>query len=256
MPEGHTLHRLAREVGGDLVGKQLRISSPQGRFLEATALDGATLRRAFAIGKHLFLELDRALIHIHLGLFGKLKRQKPELPPRASARLRLVSKDRVWELTGPTRCECQTPEQFAKLEARLGPDPLGDSKRPRALAERIRRSRRPIGALLLDQSLLSGIGNVYRAEILFLAKLHPETLGNELSTADVDRIWRLAKDLLKLGVEHDRIVTVKGATRRTKRAESLYCYKRSQCRVCGAAIVRSVLGARAMYHCPVCQRAR
>jgi endonuclease-8 len=254
MPEGHTLHRLARDLAVDFVGKKLRISSPQGRFIEAATLDGATLRRTFAIGKHLFLDLDRALVHIHLGLFGKLKRQKPELSPRPSARLRLISAERVWELTGPTRCECQTPAQFAALEARLGADPLGDVRRPRAVAERIRRSRRSIGALLLDQSVFSGIGNVYRAEVLFLAKLHPETPGNELSAADIDRIWRLAKDLLKRGAEYNRIVTVKGGTRRTKRAEALYCYKRSECRVCGAAIVRSLIGGRAMYHCPECQR--
>jgi len=256
LPEGHTLHRLARDLDSDLAGKALRISSPQGRFTEAAALDGSTLRRAFAIGKHLFLELDRALVHIHLGLFGKLKRQKPGSPPRPSARLRLVGAERVWELTGPTRCECQTPERFAALQARLGADPLGDAKRPRAVGERIRRSRQAIGALLLDQTLFSGIGNVYRAEILFLASIHPETPGTELSPADVDRIWRLAKELLKRGAEYNRIVTVKGATRRTKRSEALYCYKRTTCSVCGAAIARSLVGGRAMYHCPSCQQRR
>jgi len=111
-----------------------------------------------------------------------------------------------------------------------------------------------VGKKLRISSPQGRIGNVYRAEILFLAKLHPETPGNELSAADVDRIWRLAKDLLKRGAEHNRIVTVKGGTRRTKRAEALYCYKRSDCRVCGAAIVRSLIGGRAMYHCPECQR--
>jgi formamidopyrimidine-DNA glycosylase len=255
MPEGHTLHRLARDLNTDLADKPLRISSPQGRFIEAEALDGATLRRAFAIGKHLFLELDRALVHVHLGLFGKFKRQKSDLPPRPSARLRLVSAERAWELTGPTRCECQTPELFAALQARLGADPLGDAKRPRAVGERIRRSRRAIGALLLDQSLFSGIGNVYRAEILFLAKIDPETPGAELSAADVDRIWRLAKELLERGAEHNRIVTVKGATRR-KNSEALYCYKRAACRVCGEAIMRSMVGGRAMFHCPHCQQRR
>lgn len=142
MPEGHTLHRLARDPGVDLEGKKLRISSPQGRFTEATALDGATLRRTFAIGKHLFLDLDRALVHIHLGLFGKLKRQKPELPPRPSARLRLVSDQRVWELTVPTRCECQTPEQFATLKAGR-PARRGQAPPRRRRAHSPRRRRAP-----------------------------------------------------------------------------------------------------------------
>jgi DNA-formamidopyrimidine glycosylase len=253
MPEGHTLHRLARDLNENLKGKKLEVSSPQGRFVDAAVLDGTKLRRAFAIGKHLFLELDRALVHIHLGLFGKMKRKKLELSPRASARLRLVSADAAWELTGPTCCELQTAEQFEALKARLGADPLGDSPRPRSLGERLRRSQRPIGALLLDQSLFAGIGNVYRAEILFLAKINPETPGSRLTTAEIDRVWRLAKVLLRRGADHNRIVTVKGADRRTKRSESLYCYKRSSCRVCGAAILRSLTGGRAMFHCPACQ---
>src|SRR6186713_3292730 len=133
MPEGHTLHRLARDLNKDLRGKKLEVSSPQGRFVEAATLGGAELRHAFAIGKHLFLELDRALVHIHLGLFGKMKRKKSELAPRETARLRLASADAAWELTGPTCCECQTPVQFEALKARLGADPLGDSPRPRTL---------------------------------------------------------------------------------------------------------------------------
>ncbi|MDF3065140.1 MAG: Fpg/Nei family glycosylase [Polyangiaceae bacterium] len=253
MPEGHTLHRLARDLDKDLKGKKLEVSSPQGRFVEADSLSGTTLHRAFAIGKHLFLELDRALVHVHLGLFGKMKRKKVELPPRASARLRLTSGAVAWELTGPTCCECQTAEEFEALTARLGADPLGDAPRPRSLGERLRRSKRPIGALLLDQTLFAGIGNVYRAEILFLAKLNPDAPGRSLTAADVDRVWRLAKELLKRGAEHNRIVTVKGGTRRTKRAEALYCYKRSSCRVCESTIVRSMTGGRAMFHCPECQ---
>ncbi len=253
MPEGHTLHRLARDLNQDLKGKKLEVSSPQGRFVEAASLSGATLHQAFAIGKHLFLELDRALVHVHLGLFGKMKRTKLALPPRASARLRLVSTDTAWELTGPTRCESQSVEAFEALKARLGADPLGDSPRPRSLGERLRRTQRPIGALLLDQSLFAGIGNVYRAEILFLAKINPEIPGSALTSADIDRVWKLAKALLRRGADDNRIVTVKGANRRSKRTETLYCYKRSECRVCGTAIVRSMIGGRAMFHCPACQ---
>ncbi len=256
MPEGHTLHRLARDLEQTLKGKQVSVTSPQGRFPEADSLEGATLRRAFAIGKHLFLELDAARVHIHLGLFGKMKRKKLTSPPRPTARLRLVSDALAWELTGPTCCELQDAEQFETLRARLGADPLGESARPRTLGQRLRRSQRSIGALLLDQSLFAGIGNVYRAEILFLAKLDPNTPGSALTSADVDRVWRLAKELLRRGADANRIVTVKGAHRRTKRADSLYCYKRSTCRVCEADIVRSTSGGRAMFHCPVCQPPR
>lgn len=254
MPEGHTLHRLALDLNRDFAGHSLGVSSPQGRFLEAAALDGARLKEAFAIGKHLFLRLDRGLVHIHLGLFGQFRRSRAGLPPKASVRLRLLGKERVWDLVGPTCCEVQSEEQFSALQARLGADPLGEQPRSRTVTARIRRSKRPIAALLLDQSLFSGIGNVYRAELLFLAKIHPDTPGSTLTNADIDRVWRLAKTLLRRGAEQNRIVTVPGATRRTKRSEALFCYKRSACRLCAASIVRSVVGGRTMYHCPGCQQ--
>lgn len=164
MPEGHTLHRLALDLNR-LCGSSAGYQLSAGSVSRSPSLDGATLTQAFAIGKHLFLRLDRGLVHIHLGLFGRFRRSKPGLAPKASVRLRLLGKERAWDLVGPTCCEDQSEEQFSALKARLGADPLGDQLRSRTVTARIRRSKRPIAALLLDQSLFSGIGNVYRAEL-------------------------------------------------------------------------------------------
>lgn len=256
MPEGHTLHRLARDLQREFAGRSVEVSSPQGRFLAASTLDGGVFERAYAIGKHLFIEVSGSRLHIHLGLFGKMKKQRAGAPPRASVRLRLGTDGATWDLTGPTACELVDEEAHARMQARLGADPLAPGARPAATWRRVHASRRAIGALLLDQSIVSGIGNVYRAELLFLVGLDPETPGTEVPKATFDALWRLARELLRRGVEANRIVTVPLAERRDaprSRREQLYVYGRATCRRCGTDVVRTTLAARTMYACPTCQ---
>ncbi len=251
MPEGHTIHRLVRDLTRDLGGQTVMCSSPQGRFEQAASLSGGVLHRAHAIGKHLFLDIGVVRVHIHLGLFGRFRRRRQSDAPRPSVRLRITGNGQPWDLIGPTACELLDNSAFEALRARLGADPLSDERRPSALWRRVHASKRPIGALLLDQSLFAGVGNVYRAELLFLARLHPHTRGCDIRKPVFERLWKLAQQLLRRGVSANRIVTVPGPGR--GRDGRLFVYKRAQCRECGLPIARSTLAARTMYHCPRCQ---
>jgi endonuclease-8 len=270
MPEGHTIHRLAQDLARDFAGVVVRASSPQGRFPEASRLDGHRLLETGAIGKHLFLTFDCGVVHVHLGLFGKFRRARTtaeRATPRDTVRLRLegcgavdeTPRDgKVWHLTGPTCCELLEPERFAALRARLGADPLSGERRSPLAWQRFHASSRPVSALLLDQRILAGIGNVYRAELLFLTKLHPETPGRDVSKTEFEALWKLSKELLARGVRANRIVTVPGEApdRRRRRGERLFVYKQRQCRVCSTAITRVTTAGRPVYFCPCCQPAR
>ena len=193
---------------------------------------------------------------MHLGLFGRFRRRRAPIPePRGQVRMRLETEELAWDLSGPTACECLEPDQVAALEARLGADPLSPRRRPASLWATVSTSSRSIGALLLDQRLFAGIGNVYRAELLFLLGTHPSTPGNELGKARFERLWTLSRELLARGVEQNRIVTVPGATRRTKKADALFVYGRRHCRACGTGVVITTSAARKLYHCPTCQPA-
>lgn len=253
MPEGHTIHRLARDLTRDFGGHTLSCSSPQGRFREADSISGHVFLGAHAIGKHLFLDIGDARVHIHLGLFGRFRRRRDAGDPRPSVRLRLDGNGRIWDLTGSTACELMDRAAFDRLRARLGADPLADGPRPSALWRRVHASKRPIGALLLDQSLFAGVGNVYRAELLFAVRLHPETRGCDVPKSTFERLWKIAKAFLRRGVSANRIITVPGSRGRSR--DRLYVYKRAECLECGTSITRSTLAARTMYHCPSCQMA-
>jgi endonuclease-8 len=261
VPEGHTIHRLARDLMADLGGRPVGASSPQGRFADgARRIDGATLATTEAWGKHLFLGYDNAeVLHIHLGLIGKLRRQPaPALDPVGQVRLRLEGEASVWDLSGPMICAVVPPDAVEVVTARLGPDPLRRDADHEAFVERVLRSRKPIGNLILDQDVIAGIGNVYRAEVLWALGIHPAREGRSLDRADVVSIWRWMVEALRLGVKRNRIVTVDPKElgvplAKIPREEAFNAYHRADCRRCGGLITPLDLGGRRIDVCPRCQ---
>lgn len=261
MPEGHTIHRLARQLERTLRGGPVHAWSPQGRFSGGAALlDGERLRRADAWGKYLFCDFGTGqLLHVHLGLIGKFRRRpSPPPAPVGMVRLRLEGDTATWDLSGPTRCELVTAEEQAAIVARLGADPLRRDPDVPAARAKFARSARPIGAVLLDQTAIAGIGNVYRAEILFLCRIHPARPASSLSDEEFAELWDRTVELLRLGVRMGRIVTTDpdeiGRPRSRMRGdERLYVYHRERCRRCGASVGIVEMGGRPIWFCPTCQ---
>ncbi len=262
MPEGHTIHRLARHVRSRLGGQVLSATSPQGPFSAGASLvDRRTLHGVDAHGKHLFLGFDDRWVHIHLGLFGRVSfAPTPASPPRGAVRLRLVGDDTVVDLRGPTACELIGPDDKRALHARLGADPLRRDADPDHAYQRLKRRRLPIGALLLDQSLVAGIGNVYRAELLHRAALSPRRQGRDVTAAEWVGLWDDTVTQLRAGVRSGRIVTTAREHRdrpsgRARRSDAHYVYKRAglPCRRCGATVVADEMAARTIFWCPTCQ---
>ena len=263
MPEGHTIHRLARQLDRTLRDGPVHAWSPQGRFSGgAELIDGQRLRRAEAWGKYLFCDFDAGqVLHVHLGLIGKFRRRPAPAPaPVGLVRLRLEGATATWDLSGPTRCELLTPDEQAAIVGRLGADPLRRNPDVAAARATFARSRRPVGAVLLDQSVIAGIGNVYRAEILFLCRIHPARPASTLSDEEFDDLWDRTVELLRLGVRMGRIVTTDpddiGRPRSRMRAgDRLYVYHRDRCRRCGTELNVLELGGRPIWCCPTCQPA-
>lgn len=263
MPEGHTIHRAARDQERDLARRPVVVSSPQGRFDAEALVDTdrrAYLARIEAFGKHLFYHFEPGgIVHVHLGLFGRFYRRRSPAPaPRSTTRMRLEGDAMTIDLIGPTACDVVTPGQMLAITARLGPDPLRADAQPRHFYAYVARSKTPIGAILLDQSRICGVGNVYRAEVLHLLGIHPETPGSALAPAQVKAMWRLVVGLLRRGVEEKRIVTTRGLRlgkprERVSRAESTHVYGRTTCRTCEAEVLTYSLRARTVHYCGVCQ---
>lgn len=263
MPEGHTIHRIARDHRALLVGGEVAVSSPQGRFAaDAALVDGAALRGIEAYGKHLFYDWSTGHVgHVHLGLFGRFRvHPGPEaVPAVGEVRMRMRSAVATVDLSGPTACTIGTSEDRDAIVARLGPDPLRRDAVPQRAIDRMARSRQPIGSLLLDQKVLSGVGNVYRAEALFVTGIDPRRAGQDCDPVELRAVWDTVAAMLRKGVKDNRIVTVDRAElalprgRRIRRGEATYVYHRDRCLRCGTAVQTVQLAGRACYFCPVCQ---
>lgn len=340
MPEGHSVHRIARQFDRNFVGKVLHATSPQGRFAEGAAeLDGRAAMSVKAVGKQMFLEVEGDLwLRVHLGLYGawdfageilldptiasangrmgqtnqrgtQLADDGPdddailddagenslssigaprrarvhvrmseqtrgladadadgaEWPPPVvgQVRLRLMTDITAADLRGPTACVLQTPDEMLASVARLGPDPLvGDPvENEERFVRAVRKKPTPIALLLMDQAVVSGIGNVYRAEMLFRARLNPHTPGRDVPEELVRELWRDWVRLLAIGVETGQMMTMDELTAEQYRAamahrdDRHWVYHRAglPCRVCGTEIALEEIGARKLYWCPRCQ---
>ncbi|WP_066042802.1 Fpg/Nei family DNA glycosylase [Herbiconiux solani] len=334
MPEGHSVHRIARQFARNFVGHTVAASSPQGRFAEGAAqLDGKTMTASRAVGKQMFLEFDGILwLRVHLGIYGawdfageitadatirsaggrmgqtnqrgtelgeqaegtldeialddsagedsinsigaprrariRMAEQEKEgeeigdFPPEpvGAVRVRLLTETAVADLRGPTACEVLDAAQVDAVIAKLGPDPLLDDSEAaeQRFVDAVAKKPTPIGLLLMDQSVVSGIGNVYRAEMLFRARLNPHTPGKLVPTDTVRALWRDWAYLLDLGVRTGQMMTMDGldeaayAAAMADRADRHWVYKREglPCRICGTHIVLEEFGARKLYWCP------
>ena len=262
MPEGHTLHRLARLHQRRFAGAPVAVSSPQGRFADAAVVDGRLFTGASVWGKHLFHHYDGGpIVHVHLGLYGTFRESPvPMALPVGQVRMRIVGSEYGTDLRGPTACELVDEAQVSAIVARLGPDPLRRDANPDLAWERIVKSRKSIGALLMDQRVIAGIGNVYRSELLFRHHINPYRPGHDISATEFAEAWTDLVALMKVGVRRGKIVVVRpehdhGPPSYGANRPRTYVYRRTgeACRVCGTPVCTAELEGRNLFWCPTCQ---
>lgn len=234
-------------------------------------------------------------VHVHLGLYGAVtfagepgfadasaigaprraarigEQETPLAPvedwreriPRPTTRLRLLGERGLADLVGPTACELLDHDGRQRILGRLGPDPLRSDADPGRFTARVLGTRTPIGALLMDQRVVAGIGNIYRAELLFRARLDPFVPGHDLTRGIVEGLWEDLVPLIAYGRSTGRIVTTQPEHRPTTggvipRDESFYVYQRQSlpCRLCGRVVAMAQMAGRAVYWCARCQSTR
>lgn len=262
------IHRLATRIQDLYGGREVAVDSPQGRFaLEASRLDGATLVGAEAVGKHLFVEFEvpePRWLHIHLGLIGKL-RVEPVSPLRGEIRLRISDGSTEALLSGPQWCRSISTQGRDEVIRTSGPDPLRADADPERGFERLHRSGKSLAALLMDQRIAAGVGNIFRAEVLFRHRLRPTTPGREVDRRTWRIIWDDLVGIMEMGVVAGRIDTVRDEhlpeaqgrmAREDRHGGEVYVYRRAgqECIVCGTIVRTVLLEGRNMYWCPRCQR--
>jgi endonuclease-8 len=240
-----------------LAGKRLAVSSPQGRFAEGAArLDGQRCEEVEAYGKHLVYRFGSGdSLHIHLGLYGQFRAAPTPAPePRGAVRVRLLSDTHVVDINGPNTCEVLDGAGLAALTIRIGPDVLRSDADPERAWLRISKSRTGIGALIMDQAVMAGVGNIYRSEILWRQRLHPDLPGKDLDRERFARLWADAAHLLALGVRHNAIITNEAAdAAESKYRERVNIFEKPSCPACAGPIRKFEIAGRRAFVCDGCQ---
>jgi len=285
MPEGDTLHRIADAMAPRLEGRPLLAVQAPRSEARVDSLVGARVARIRAQGKYLVIELDRGIaIVTHLRMDGVWHLYEPgERFRRARSRLRLLL-----EVEGAVAACFDAPVvrfiRARELErflgpSRLGPDILGDSFDLEGAVTRLRaRPDAPLGVALLDQRRIAGIGNVYKSELCFHARLSPLALVSTIAPDALRSLVALTREVMQANVAKARPDadvrrhhaphylyqrdTTLGARRTTTSGcevgkAPIYVYGRANrpCFACGATIVRTRQGEqlRSTYSCPACQ---
>jgi formamidopyrimidine-DNA glycosylase len=276
LPEVEVVRRgLARWVSGRTV-TEVEVQHPRAvrRHLAGAedfvdCLKGATLGEAHRRGKYLWLPLNgEAALLAHLGMSGQLLVQPEHAPPETHLRIRMrFADDLGTELRfvdqrtfGGLSVHGTTPDGAPAPLAHIAPDPLDDAFDEGAFHAALRRRRTTIKRALLDQSLISGVGNIYADEALWRTRLHYErptaTLTRPLTAELITHIREVMGDALAAGgTSFDSLyVNVNGESGYFDRSLDAYGREGEPCRRCGTPIRRRPWMNRSSYYCPRCQR--
>jgi endonuclease-8 len=268
MPEGDTVHKLARALRGPLEGEPLvRLWLREAGEVEALA--GARVCEVAALGKHLLIALAprdggaERVLHVHLGMHGRWERTASGAAGGGGVRLRIETERDAFACRRASVVELVARVALAAhpVLGRLGPDLLAEEVDLAVVVARARRrDPRTLGDLLLDQTVACGLGNVHRSELAFLERLAPRTPPGALDDARLAALYERARALLRAnlgGWPRTTTRAVRPGEPWPAGAPRLWVYERhgQPCLRCGARIAVERLGdgARPVYWCRRCQ---
>lgn len=259
MPEGDTIHRAARRLKSVLEGTSILSAEGRSYVGDLPSLNGQQATKVEARGKHLMFHFgNRFVLHSHMGMTGAWHIYDHETTwrkPLRQAAVVLKTPQRIAVCFTPKLIELVSSTQLSRNRylQKLGPDLLKGPVDDRTYLNRMRtQNSRPIGEAVMNQTVVSGIGNVYKSEILFLENVHPLQPVREIRSSKLCRLKQTAQWLMTRNMD--------GKPRRTRfrpDQHRLWVYGRQdeRCLKCGARIQLLRQGdlARSTYFCPTCQ---
>lgn len=243
MPEGDSLRRLANQIEKMFSGSEVQVVTNDPRLQE---LSGQELIESDATGKNLFLKFPNTYLHIHLGLFGKASITRLSRKPAVTSpkTFQMFNEKYAATITSPMRVEAITGEEKAERVSKLGPDPLSrnpSGEEGQQFISNFQKSGKAVADALLDQSLVAGVGNIIRAEVLYNLQLNPFQKSKEIDEETLEKLWEEVDKALKEAVENKRITM------------SIYSRRGKKCPSCGNKVVKEKFRGRYLHYCPVCQ---
>ena len=269
LPEVETVVRELREgsegrgpsvVGRTITGVTVRwprhIAIPSPRELK-WRLPGQKIESVTRRGKYLVFNLSRDVLLIHLKMSGDLSVVNGNSPKDRHAHTIFHFRNGYNLRFSDTRKfgKVFLVERAEEVVGRLGPEPLERGFTAKKLGEMLAAKHRQLKPLLLDQTFIAGLGNIYTDEALHLARLHPLRRSDSLKPDEVRALWRGIRRALQAGLRHNG-ASIDWVYRGGGFQEYFRAYDRAgePCFNCGTPIRRIVVGQRGTYFCPSCQK--
>lgn len=267
MPELPEVETVARQLAPVLRGRRILAAAlidPKLHDPRLTAeLPGRPILDVRRMGKQVVIELGgdgRRWLCIHLRMTGRLGVVQSPPTPLALPLRAALELDRGWLLfTDPRRFGTLRLVRSESLARPAGAEPLSRRFTATALAALIGGSRTPIKPWLLRQDRITGLGNIYAAEILFTARIDPGRPAASLDDGEVRRLHRATRRILRAAIEacgttFSDFQDARGVSGGYGRYLAVYGHEGEPCRRCGAPVARAVQQQRATFWCPGCQR--
>jgi formamidopyrimidine-DNA glycosylase len=270
MPELPEVETIVRGLRDSLPGRRIsgvtvhwpRSIGYPSASLFSTEVVGRRIASVGRRGKYIHLELEEGHLLVHLKMSGRLRLAPPDAAPGAYSRV-------VLELDDGQQLRFDDPRKFGRMylvpdprqvTAPLGPEPLGEGLPLEDFRCLLARRSGRLKPLLLNQTFLAGLGNIYADETLFAARLHPLRQARSLTAGDQERLYEAIRSVLNQAIagygttlDDNGYVDARGERGTFQDQIAVYGRTGRPCTCCGAPVERLVIGGRSAHFCPRCQ---
>lgn len=267
LPEVETTRRGIEQALGHSTVTAVVVRQPQLRYpvppTLPALLQGQAIQAYRRRAKYLLLDFAHGSLLIHLGMSGSLRVLPTGTPAGRHDHVDIICGKYMLRLHDPRRFGAvlwvTAPVEAHPLLSALGPEPLSDDFDGRVLANAAASRRSAVKLMIMDASVVVGVGNIYASESLFRAGIHPHRAANRVAAARYDRLADEIKATLQAalaagGSTLRDFVASDGRPGYFQQQYFVYSRENESCRRCGTAIRRAVTGQRSTFFCPVCQR--
>ena len=247
---------LGQVVASVLVLWERSLAQPTVQEFEKI-LPGQKVQSVARRGKYLVIQFEHQVMLIHLRMSGDIRVEKTSInAPQKHDRLVLRFTD-GWQMVfnDPRKFgRIWLVDQIEEITSNLGMEPLSDELTGESLIQKLHATSRRIKPLLLDQSIVAGLGNIYTDEALFLASIHPITPAREITALQAESLLRSIRNVLEEGIRRNG-ASIDWVYRGGDFQNHFNVYQRTgePCKVCGTKIERIVVAQRGTHYCPHCQ---
>jgi len=271
MPELPEVETVVKSIRPRLMGKTIDCISPCNDYINVfapqlaltlqTKSAGQQITDIYRRAKYIIIVLESGFLTIHLRMTGRLlfSLSDDDKPKHITAKFIFTDGSELYFKDYRKFGRIHYHDSLTNLENKLGPEPLDDTFSSINFYQSLHKYKRQIKGLLLDQSFIAGVGNIYADEALWAARIHPETHSNSISRIKSNRLYQALRSILSKAIEQQGTTIInfyfgEGSKGNFRDALNVFDRHGQECHRCGTTIKKIKVSQRGTHICPKCQK--